>query len=77
MDENGGNRMVAIHFPCMEAGRVRPVCGAARGHVDWTTAPEKVTCPRCRALVSSSEGDERHGPRSTAPADASYGEKAS
>jgi hypothetical protein len=54
--------MMPIHFPCVEAGRVRPVCGVVHAHVEWTTAPAKVTCPRCKTLLRSSDPGERRGP---------------
>jgi hypothetical protein len=55
--------MLAIHFPYIEAGRVRPVCGGLRANVEWTTAPEKVTCPRCKTLLRSSDSTYERSPR--------------
>jgi hypothetical protein len=46
--------MMTIHFPCIEAGRVRPACGGVRATLDWTTAPDKVTCQRCRTILLES-----------------------
>lgn len=58
--------MNQIHFPYVEAGRVRPVCGAIHTHAEWTTAPDRVTCRRCLALLQSSDVPERFGPRPAA-----------
>ena len=49
---------VTIHYPYIEAGRPRPLCGAARANLDWTTAAGKVTCVRCRELLRRSESAE-------------------
>jgi hypothetical protein len=55
--------MVVFHFPCIEAGRVKPLCGVVHARVDWTTAPDKVTCPRCSTLLRESNGTDRLPPR--------------
>lgn len=68
--------MVEFHFPYIEAGRVKPVCGAVHAHVDWTTAPDKVTCPRCRVLLRSTDGGDRRPPRAAMPGDESVSAKA-
>jgi hypothetical protein len=62
--------MMSVHFPCIEAGLVRSLCGAVHAHVDWTTTPDKVTCPRCRMLLLSSDGVDprpRRPPRAAEP----------
>ena len=52
-----------IHYPCIEAGRVTPLCGGAHVHLEWTTAAEKVSCWRCRELLRRSEAAELAQPR--------------
>jgi hypothetical protein len=47
-----------VHFPFIEAGRPKPLCAAPHASLDWTTAPEKVTCPRCRQLLLGSVAGE-------------------
>ena len=42
---------MSIHFPFIEAGRVRPICGEPRMEADWTTKPHVVTCPHCQKLL--------------------------
>ena len=42
---------MSTHFPFMEAGRVRPICGEPRMEADWTTNPNAVTCPHCHRLL--------------------------
>ncbi len=42
---------MTIHFPFIEAGRVRPICGEPRTEFDWTTKPHVVTCPHCHRLL--------------------------
>jgi hypothetical protein len=48
--------MIFFHFPCVEGGLVRSLCGAVHAHVNWTTVTDKVTCPRCRTLLQASDG---------------------
>ena len=43
---------MSIHFPFIEAGRVRPICGEPRTEFDWATKPHVVTCPHCHQLLS-------------------------
>ena len=42
---------MSIHFPVIEAGRVRPACGEPRSKIEWTTKRNAVTCPRCDRLL--------------------------
>ena len=42
---------MSIHFPFIEAGRVRPICGEPRTEFDWATKPHVVTCPHCQKLL--------------------------
>jgi hypothetical protein len=42
---------MSIHFPNIEAGRVRALCGDVRSKPDWTTKFDAVTCPRCLRLI--------------------------
>jgi hypothetical protein len=67
--------MMDIHFPCIEAGRVRSACGVVHAHVAWTTSPDKVTCPRCRTLLHDSDDEEPRGPLSRASAEPGYTDK--
>jgi len=42
---------MAIHFPFVEAGRVRSLCGEPRSKNAWTTKQDAVTCPLCHRLL--------------------------
>lgn len=51
-----------LHFPFVETGPVRPLCGERQSKNAWTTSYGAVTCPRCLALLGAAEAE-------SAPAD--------
>jgi len=46
---------MSIHYPFIEAGHVRSLCGEPHSKNAWTTKTGAVTCPRCHRLLEMEE----------------------
>jgi hypothetical protein len=60
---------MSIHFPFIEGGPVKAICGEWRPKLDWTTNQHAVTCARCHRLLDMEKEPPDHSTsRGRAPA---------
>jgi hypothetical protein len=60
-------RNAVAHYGVQRNGAMRPLCLSWRSTWNWTREAEKVTCPHCRAALSTRDDSEAGRALASAP----------
>lgn len=60
-------RNAVAHYGVQRNGAMRPLCLSWRSTWNWTREAEKVTCPHCRAALSTRDDTEAGHALASAP----------